>query len=79
MMHFEIQKTNLLTNEHETQFQDLDGPGNGIIKMYWRVFDKNSHIKVTCNNIIKEYFISPFTSFNECSFEFYNGTQLYKK
>jgi hypothetical protein len=72
---FKLQIQNLITGQQEEQFQGLNG-GTG---MYWKLFNNNTYLKVSCDNLKKEYYINSFNNFNECKFEFFDGTPIFMK
>jgi hypothetical protein len=70
---YEIQETNKITGELTSTSQKI----NGNLGIYYKIYDNNTYLKISCNNIKKEYDINPGTIFSECLFEFFDGTNLY--
>jgi len=72
---FEILIKNRVTGRQDKIIQNV----HGNFGMYWKLFDNGTYIQVSCQNTKKEYCIEEYNNFNECWFEFYDGTQIFKK
>jgi len=72
---FTIQTENLITGQQETIIQPLAAYSG----MYWKIINNNTHLRVTCDEMKKVYLITQNSTFNECHFEFYDGTQIFMR
>ena len=75
MLTFKMQMMNLTSGEQQEIIQKVSGK----IGMYWRIFNNGIRLQVSCNNTKKEYYLIECNNFNECWFEFTNGTQIFMK
>ena len=71
----EIQELNKLTWLKTTNLQKLNA-NNG---MYYKIHNSNMNLKISYNNIDKEYDINQNSTFNEGLFEFLDGSKLHSK
>jgi len=71
---FKIQTKNLINGQENERIQSLVGP----VSMYWSLYE-NTYVKVQCNKIEKSYYVTPFNTFNECTFKFLDNTQIFAK
>jgi len=72
---YKIQIKNRITGQKEELLQDV----SGRIGMFWKLFSNGNYVKVSCNNTEKEYYIEPYNTFDECRFEFLDGTKIFMK
>jgi len=71
LLNFRIQTKNLINNEETNQQYQLEGK----ISMFWKFYE-NSYVKITCDDIQRSYFVTPFNTFTECTFKFFDDTPL---
>lgn len=73
-LHFKVQTKNLINGNEAEQIYNLAGK----VSMQWIYFE-NTYVKVTCNNIEKSYYVTPYNLFKECTFQFFDNTPIYIK
>lgn len=71
---FRIQTKNLINGRETDRIQGLEGR----ISMYWSAYE-NVYVKVTCNDIERSYYVTPYNTFKECTFQFFDGTSIIAK